>query len=257
MISHRVSNIAMITVIRGCPRQDNVIHGKGCFTPADPRMTASYPCVINALKSTVLPYQDNALAACPPAWPPPLTPWRPSRSWRSGSFWGLQGMAPSLCLSSLSSIYRPAPGCLDTLATCCSRSPTSLTCLACLRRNRVWIASVRDDSPHLSASPHSRSRSSRMRFSTDNASLQGAMGSTGESGHSHLGASMAVGLLRPPRVTRYFSSQRTSVRHSQALFPNSLRACQLSAPSPKRERMYIANPWRQILDREQSAASLR
>lgn len=147
-------------------------------------------------------------------------------SWRSGSFWNAHGITPLLCLSSASSKYSPIPGCLDTLATCCSRSPRFLTCRASLRRKRVWIASTRDVSPHFSAIWHSRSRSSRIRFSTEKASRHGWTGSTGESGHSHLGASIAVGRQRPPRVTRYFSIQWKSIRHSLALLSNSLFVCQ-------------------------------
>lgn len=54
------------------------------------------------------------------------------------------------------------------------------------------------------------------------ASRTGLMGSTGSSQMLQGGTSIGVGLLRPPRWTRYFSSQWASIRHSKAQRSNSL-----------------------------------
>lgn len=77
-------------------------------------------------------------------------------------------------------------------------------------------------SRHFSAKVHSFSKSTKRFLWTLKASRQGPTGSTGESGHSYFGASMFVGLHRPPRMIRYFSSHSISIKHSLALLCQSL-----------------------------------
>lgn len=130
-----------------------------------------------------------------------------------------------------------------------------MTCFDSFLRKRVSIMSARELFPHLVPRQQRRSRSSRSLFSVLTASRTGLTGSTGLSDHSIFGASMSVGLQRPPRWMRYFSSQNASARHSAAERSHRLRGLMSTYLDVQQARTYSAKPCSAIFAREQSPAS--